>query len=320
MWLFSGEQLENAAIIMQAGADMDLSGRDQQIAIMTAIGESTLMSLDHGDEAGPDSRGLFQQRDNGAWGTYEDRMDPYTSATMFYEVLATVDDRDSMEPTYVAHEVQANAVPTHYAPFWPDAQEIVAALADGSVEFVETVVTAPAGECPVDVSYIGEISADGWAAPTATMLVTSAWGMRADPQTGECRMHDGLDLDGHEGDPYFAAADGVVTDIYYNSGGGWIVDVELEDGTGMLRHLHTHASDNSEAGTPEVSVAVGDAVTPGHHLGNIGNTGRSFGAHLHWEILDSNGSVDPEAVMIDQGFEFQYTGSERSLHTCGDPQ
>ena len=66
-------QVANAMTIMNAAADLEMSRRDQEIAVTTAIGESTLRVLDHGDEAGPDSRGLFQQRDNGAWGTYEDR-------------------------------------------------------------------------------------------------------------------------------------------------------------------------------------------------------------------------------------------------------
>ncbi|WP_418605936.1 hypothetical protein [Georgenia sp. SUBG003] len=77
---YSGAQLANAAAIINAGADLGLSVRDQTIGVMTAMGESGLEVLDHGDEAGPDSRGLFQQRDNGAWGTLEQRMDPTASA------------------------------------------------------------------------------------------------------------------------------------------------------------------------------------------------------------------------------------------------
>lgn len=78
---YEHEQLVNAAHIMQAGEALGLSARDQTIGVMTAMGESSLRVLDHGDAAGPDSRGLFQQRDNGAWGSYEDRMDPFISAT-----------------------------------------------------------------------------------------------------------------------------------------------------------------------------------------------------------------------------------------------
>ncbi len=84
--------------------------------------------LDHGDTAGPDSRGLFQQRDNGAWGTYAERMDPTASARSFFRALERVDGRDAMTPTLVAHAVQRNADPNHYTRYWDDAVGLVARL------------------------------------------------------------------------------------------------------------------------------------------------------------------------------------------------
>lgn len=122
------EQLVNAAHILRAGKDLGLSCRDQTIGVMTAMGESSLVVLDHGDAAGPDSRGLFQQRDNGAWGSYADRMDPYTSAISFFTALRRIDDRDALEPSIVAHRVQRNADPHHYRRYWAPAQDVVAAL------------------------------------------------------------------------------------------------------------------------------------------------------------------------------------------------
>ncbi|TQL01254.1 hypothetical protein FBY24_0301 [Cellulomonas sp. SLBN-39] len=125
---FTPEQVSNAAAVVEAGRGMGLSLRDQAIGVMTAIGESSLRVVDHGDAAGPDSRGLFQQRDNGAWGTYADRMDPTRSAQSFYRVLATVDGRERMEPTIVAHTVQRNADPQHYARSWDAAVRLVARI------------------------------------------------------------------------------------------------------------------------------------------------------------------------------------------------
>ncbi|GAB3205317.1 hypothetical protein SAMN02745673_00925 [Marinactinospora thermotolerans DSM 45154] len=133
---WGGEQLVNAAIIMNVAADMGLSLRDQTIGVMTAMGESSLRVIDHGDSAGPDSRGLFQQRDNGAWGSYEDRMDPARSARMFFEQLEKVDGRDDMEPTLAAHEVQRNADPYHYAPYWEDASDVVEALSGVATDMI----------------------------------------------------------------------------------------------------------------------------------------------------------------------------------------
>lgn len=125
---YAGEQLVNAATIMVAIKDLNMSKRDQQLAVMTAMGESSLKVLDYGDNAGPDSRGLFQQRDNGAWGTYEQRMDPYQSAQMFGKALKGITDRDSLQPTIAVHRVQRNSDPYYYTPFWEPAGQVVAGL------------------------------------------------------------------------------------------------------------------------------------------------------------------------------------------------
>ncbi len=126
---YSQDQLVNAAQIMLAGQKLNLTVRDQQIGVMTAMGESSLRVLGYGDAVGPDSRGLFQQRANGAWGTLADRMDPFISSTNFLRVEATIAGRESMDPTLVAHAVQRNADPFYYTPFWEPAGRIVQALA-----------------------------------------------------------------------------------------------------------------------------------------------------------------------------------------------
>lgn len=136
---WTAEQRENAATVIQAGRDLGLSERDQTIAVMTAMGESSLRNLDYGDwetsgVRNPDgspttSVGLFQQQDE--WGPREARMDPYTAATMFYRAMldeVPEAERLAMEPTLVAHRTQINAQPDHYAPYWPAAQELVAEL------------------------------------------------------------------------------------------------------------------------------------------------------------------------------------------------
>lgn len=124
----SAEQVGNAKAVVAAGQAMGLSLRDAAIGVMTAMGESSLRVLDHGDKAGPDSRGLFQQRDNGAWGSLADRMDPTRSATSFFTALARVGNRASMTPTLVAHTVQRNADPNHYTRYWDRAVDAVSRL------------------------------------------------------------------------------------------------------------------------------------------------------------------------------------------------
>ena len=85
---YSQEQLKNAAAIMGAGKALDLSVKGQMISVMVCPGGVGAACPGPRRRAGPDSRGLFQQRDNGAWGSYADRMDPTISATNFIKALA----------------------------------------------------------------------------------------------------------------------------------------------------------------------------------------------------------------------------------------
>ncbi|MBC7763483.1 MAG: hypothetical protein H7201_17190 [Candidatus Saccharibacteria bacterium] len=122
------DRLINAAYVMMAARSLGIGPHTQAIGVMTALGESGLRVLDHGDAAGADSRGLFQQRDNGAWGTYADRMDPYTSALNFFRKLVSIPGWKDLSPGEAAHTVQVNADPQHYDPYLPRAEAIVAAL------------------------------------------------------------------------------------------------------------------------------------------------------------------------------------------------
>ncbi len=127
---YTQEQLQNAAAIMGSGKALDLSVKGQMISVMVSLGESGLRVLDYGDGPGPDSRGLFQQRDNGAWGSYADRMDPTTSATNFIKALQAVPGWELLEPTIAGNKVQRNADPYHYQKYWPEAAKLVQALSD----------------------------------------------------------------------------------------------------------------------------------------------------------------------------------------------
>jgi hypothetical protein len=122
------DQLVNAAHIINAARGLGIGTHTQAIGVMTAIGESGLRNLSYGDVAGADSRGLFQQRDNGAWGTLADRMDPFTAATNFFDKLTSLPGWKNLSPTEAAHAVQVNADPNYYTAYWADAQVIVAAL------------------------------------------------------------------------------------------------------------------------------------------------------------------------------------------------
>jgi hypothetical protein len=122
------DRLINAAHIINAARALGIGQHTQAIGVMTAMGESGLVNLAHGDAAGADSRGLFQQRANGAWGSLADRMSPYTAAYNFFAALVAIPDWKSLGPTQAAHDVQVNADPGYYTKYWTDAVTIVTAL------------------------------------------------------------------------------------------------------------------------------------------------------------------------------------------------
>lgn len=124
------EQLVNAAAIMQAASELGMTRAAQVLGVQTAIQESTLRVLDYGDEVGPDSRGLFQQREN--WGPLEVRMDPLGSALLFFEALEEIEGWETMAPEDAIHAVQINERASDYVPRREDAENIVDAWSEAS--------------------------------------------------------------------------------------------------------------------------------------------------------------------------------------------
>jgi hypothetical protein len=139
---YSGDQLVNAAAIMNAGSAAKVGIQGQTIAVMTAMGESGLRNLNYGDAVGPDSRGLFQQR--ASWGTLAQRLNPTEAARFFYQRLVKVPDWETKTPTAAAHAVQINADPNHYTPYYEPAQAVVAALSGDNAACSTTVVAGNA--------------------------------------------------------------------------------------------------------------------------------------------------------------------------------
>lgn len=132
---YSGDQLANASLIINAGTTAGLDSQGDIIGVMTAMAESGLRNLDHGDNlAGvtnpdgtpTDSLGLFQQQH--WWGTATQRMDPTTAASLFFAALTKVPGWKTMTPTAAADAVQGNADPDLYTSFFADATTVVSTL------------------------------------------------------------------------------------------------------------------------------------------------------------------------------------------------
>lgn len=121
----SPEQASNAATIAAVGISKGLPDRAVTIALATAMQESALRNLDHGDR---DSLGLFQQRPSMGWGTPEQITDPVYSAAIFYDHLVEVPEYARLPLTVAAQKVQRSGFPEAYAKHEPDATVLTAAF------------------------------------------------------------------------------------------------------------------------------------------------------------------------------------------------
>ncbi|WP_053640887.1 MULTISPECIES: hypothetical protein [unclassified Streptomyces] len=122
---FTPEQASNAATISAVGTTRGLPERAVTIALATALQESALRNIAHGDR---DSLGLFQQRPSMGWGTPAQIMDPVYSAGRFYAGLEKVPGYSRLPLTVAAQKVQKSGFPQAYAKHEPDAALLAAAL------------------------------------------------------------------------------------------------------------------------------------------------------------------------------------------------
>ena len=131
----------------------------------------------------------------------------------------------------------------------------------------------------IDEPIMLELPKFSWPTPT-TARVSSHFGRR------RRRWHYGLDLAQPTGEPIYAAFDGVVRISKRNRSYGNLVIIHHANG---LETYYAHMSKRD--------VAVGDHVKSGDQIGLCGNTGRSFGSHLHFEIRYMGNAMNPEDVL-----------------------
>ena len=116
--------------------------------------------------------------------------------------------------------------------------------------------------------------------------VTSKFGRRSDPLNKKKSFHEGVDFRGKRGEEIHATADGVVKRAFINGGYGKYVEIDHKNGyTTAFAHLQDY------------SVKKGDKVERGQVIARVGNTGRSTGPHLHYEIMYKKKPVNPEKYM-----------------------
>ena len=122
-----------------------------------------------------------------------------------------------------------------------------------------------------------------FAMPVKTAVrYTSGFGGRNDPMGRGYRRHEGQDMAGDYGAPIYTTADGVVTYAGWENGYGRLVKVQHAFG---IETRYGHMS--------QIRVEVGQKVSRGDRIGDMGNSGRSTGTHLHYEIRIGGSAINP---------------------------
>ena len=158
-----------------------------------------------------------------------------------------------------------------------DALDAEAARLDKEIAELERQLAASGVEIVSESGY-------AWPLPGRTNL-SSLCGGRKDPFTGKPATHSGIDIPAPSGTEIHAAKSGVVITSTYNSG-GYGQYVVISHGSGNTT-LYAHMVRGSQR------VSVGDTVTQGQVIGEVGSTGRSTGPHLHYEVRVNNVRIDP---------------------------
>ncbi len=116
--------------------------------------------------------------------------------------------------------------------------------------------------------------------------VTSTFGVRRDPFDGQRRMHEGLDIATRTGTPVMATAAGIVREVGTEPGYGKLVVVD-----------HGYGFSTAYGHNSRILVKVGQRVKRGDQLAAAGNTGRSSGPHVHYEIRLNGAPVNPKKYL-----------------------
>ena len=251
---YEPDQITNAALIAAVGKQMQVPEQGIVTAIATAIQESQLRNLDHGDR---DSLGLFQQRPSQGWGTPAQITDPTYAATAFYRHLLAVPGWQHMTLNDAAQTVQRSATPNAYGQHELPARALAAAVG-------AAICTPPPPQ-----------NNAAWVTPAAGRC-TSGFG----PRNGE--FHHGQDIAAPIGTPIVAAHNGHVIDSGPASGYGLWVRIQHPNGV-----ITTYGHNNRNL------VTTGQTVHTGQTIAEIGNRGQSTGPHLHFQIESDGQPIDP---------------------------
>lgn len=297
-------QLTHAATIAAVGSRTPgISREGVRIALMAALTESSLRMLantsawpesarfpNDGNGGDHDSLGLFQMRPLAGWGTVAQLMDPTYQVRAFFggdngpnhgspRGLLDIPGWQHFPPGAAAQAVEVSAFPDRYARFEPVADAIITALAHRAED---------------QPAKVAETSTIVFPLPKGTWTATSPYGWRSDPVTGANSLHTGNDYAAPLGTPILAIGDGTVTYAGPHPSGYAhliLIDHTIHGRTVTSGYAHMYGNG--------IHVRVGDRVTAGQHIADVGNDGKSVGPHLHFEIRLNGHSTKPTGWLTD---------------------
>lgn len=207
-----------------------------------------------------------------------------TSVRQLQDQLATHEDR-TMELAIVAGlDIEGSGVEAGIGGGERDDEVALPELAERA-DHLQTALDRVEAQLEEQLRWISSVPA----ITPARGILTSGFGIRRDPITRGRGNHQGVDIAAAPGAPVRAAADGLVTRASRQGGLGKAVF--LSHGYGLSTR-YGHLS--------EITVKPGQRVRRGDVIGQVGNTGRSTGYHLHYEVHLDGEAVNPVAYLLDR--------------------
>lgn len=318
-WTLSADQIETAAGLAAGALQVGATDRELALVLGAAMQESSLRILanemlpeslqaHHHATATPttadgspvDTLGPLQQRPSAGWGSIAQLMRVEYAATAFIggttgpnggspRGLRDIEGLGAMGFADAIEAVQISGEPEHYGKWEADATRLAAEL-----KRLGDLSCAAGG---------GLASVVGQPVDPAASCVTSWYGHRTHPISGEWRLHTGIDFvsPGLGDPPLYAIADGTIVTRGFVPGWGNVVEIDLGDGhTVWYAHLVDGLPHSPPIGTP---------VKAGDRIGTMGTTGPSTGVHLHIELRQDGRAVDiTPALGGVEGLQATYSG------------
>jgi len=210
-----------------------------------------------------------------------------------YSALASLNRLSSPVSLETGRQILLPSYPGIYIPQTPesDLEKLIGASRLGEQESVELRITVAgvqrvfhffpgADYTPTERAYF--LNAGFFRFPLQTFRITSSYGIRENPVTGNVRMHQGIDLAAPEGTEVYAVADGTVIEIGDDPVYGIYIVISHRD---RLTSLYGHLQ--------RVETVLNSSVKSGTLIGRVGTTGQSTGPHLHFELKQDGRSLDP---------------------------